>query len=113
MTIPYRIINLKEGLTTLDEARRRLAQELRCSPRPCIVKLIHGYGSTEKGGVVRVGIRKALFERKKKGEVRLFIEGEKFGMFDPASRELKAMCDSVADDGDWNNVNPGVTIVLL
>jgi hypothetical protein len=54
-------INLELDLPTLDEARRKVIAELRAAKREGVrvLKVIHGYGSTGKGGRLCVGLRKS------------------------------------------------------
>ena len=42
---------------------------------------IHGYGSSGKGGALRVGLRKSFGLRKKEGVIKEFIAGEDFSIF--------------------------------
>jgi hypothetical protein len=82
------IINVEEGLPTLEEARARLKVELdMCRNRDIqAAKIIHGYGSSGVGGVLRLGIRKSLISRRKEGQIKAVIFGEKWDIFDPSAR---------------------------
>jgi len=51
------VLNLKAGMPTVDQAKRRLLESLY-APRGAsgpVVKVIHGYGSSGKGGAIRSG----------------------------------------------------------
>jgi hypothetical protein len=56
-----RTYNVEAGLPTLDEARRMVAAEIKQAKREGgkVLKVIHGYGSTGKGGVLCDGLRKS------------------------------------------------------
>jgi len=60
-----RTLNLKEDMPTVPVAMARLERELALanSSRIAVVKIIHGYGSTGRGGDIRVAVQKALVER--------------------------------------------------
>ena len=108
-------INLEEGMPVVSEALKRMhsgLQEIRCS-RPKAVKLIHGYGSTGRGGKIRIGVREELMKMKQRKQIRDFIPGEEFGPADPSSRELVDRDRRISRDPDYGRINHGITIVVL
>jgi hypothetical protein len=58
---------VEAGLPTLDEARRLVIEEIKGAKREGVkvLKVIHGYGSSGKGGALYVGLRKSFRLRKK------------------------------------------------
>jgi len=46
-----------------------------------VLKVIHGYGSSGKGGALYVGLRKSFGLRKKEAVIKDFIAGEDFSIF--------------------------------
>ena len=108
-------LNLEDGMPTVEEAIGRLRiglQEMKVS-RVKVVKLIHGYGSTGRGGKIRTGIRNELAEMKRRGLIREFIHGEDFGPTDAASRRLADQEHRITKDPDYGSVNHGITMVVL
>jgi hypothetical protein len=110
-----RTFNVEVGLPTLDEARRLVIEEIRRAKRDGarVLKVIHGYGSSGKGGALCVGLRKSFGLRKKEGVIKDFIDGEGFSIFNPT---VLAMLESVPElrgDCDLNNTNEGITILWL
>jgi hypothetical protein len=77
------------------------------------VKFIHGYGSTGKGGRIRVETRRYLEEQRQKRRIRGFITGEDFSIFDEPTRAAFALCDDLRRDPDLDRHNNGVTIAIL
>lgn len=110
-----REINLELGLPTVDQALLRMERELTTTKKVgcTALKLIHGYGSTGKGGKIRTAVRRDLAKRKRDGEIRDWIPGEKFSIFESATLEAFASCDELRTDVDLNRYNTGVTIVVL
>jgi hypothetical protein len=110
-----RVVNLEADFPTLDEARRVLIQEVgrALTERVPVLKLIHGYGSTGLGGVLRHGIRKSLLLRKKEGLVLEIVFGEHWDIFDNATLRVLSLVPELRNDQDLERYNPGVTIVLL
>ena len=78
-----------------------------------VIKIIHGYGSSGKGGKIRSACRKLLKEYKAQGRVTLFIKGEDFSIFDVSTRYLIEKFPETSNDPDLGNANAGITYVLL
>ena len=110
-----RVFNVEADFPTLDEARRRVQEEIRRAKRERIkvLKIIHGYGSTGKGGTLNIGLRKSFKLRKKENVIRDFIPGEDFSIFNQRTLELVNDIPEIRGDPDLNATNEGVTILLL
>jgi hypothetical protein len=108
-------VNVKYDLPTADDAIRRITYYIRNGKGlgASAVKIIHGYGSTGKGGRIRLEARQYLQRQKDKGLIRDFVAGEKFSIFDDATRRAFAQCDELRRDPDLDRSNNGVTIVVL
>jgi len=108
-------LNIEAGLPTVDEARRRLLDELRQAKQSGViaVKIIHGYGSTGKGGALRGALRTSLLRRKKEGLVTRVIFGEKWNVFEEDARYAIERCPELRHDRDLNCSNEGITIAVL
>ena len=108
-------INLEEGMPVVSDALDRMhmgLQEMRFS-RLKAVKLIHGYGSTGRGGKICIGVRDELAKMKQQRQIKDFIPGEEFGPADPASRALADRDRKTTRDPDYGRMNHGITIVIL
>ena len=109
------VINLEEGMPVVEDAIRRMnlaIQECRSSGIRK-VKLIHGYGSTGKGGKICAAVRSELAGMKRRRLVKEYICGEAFGPFDAASRMLADQDRNITMDSDYGRGNHGITIVIL
>lgn len=62
MSNTMKTINIELEMPTVDEARRRLIEELKRAKAEgyYVIKLIHGYGSTGAGGALRHSLRSSL-----------------------------------------------------
>ena len=78
-----------------------------------VIKFIHGYGSTGKGGSIRVEARKYLGRLVSRGEIKGFVTGEQFSIFDEDTRKAFLVCDELRRDSDLERHNNGVTFVIL
>jgi hypothetical protein len=110
-----RTFNVEAGLPTLEEARRQVAEQIRQSKRQGVrvLKVIHGYGSSGKGGALCVGLRKSFALRKKEGAIREFVPGEDFSIFNRATLGLLETVPELRGDPDLDATNEGVTLLWL
>lgn len=108
-------VNIKADMPTSQEAIKRVTFSIRNgkSLGAAAIKIIHGYGSTGKGGKIRIDTRRYLQDQKDKKQIRDFITGEDFSIFNEATRSAFALCDDLRRDRDLDNHNNGVTIVIL
>ncbi|HVP11606.1 MAG TPA: Smr/MutS family protein [Phycisphaerae bacterium] len=115
MPSAIRIVSIKSGMPTVEEARARLKVELdrARSEGSLVLKLIHGYGSSGVGGTLRRGVRASLRKRLKEGQIRAFVPGEQWDIFNEAARRILEECPELASDQDLNHYNEGITLVLL
>lgn len=109
------IINLEQGMPTVEQARVKLDQALRTAKtrRLKALKIIHGYGSSGKGGAIKRDVQSYLAGKKRSGTIREFVPGDRFFPFDPAARAIVGSCPDLAKDSDYTRGNDGITIVLL
>lgn len=108
-------IDLEGGRPGAGEAVRimevRLTRFRMCGVS--FVKLVHGYGSSGRGGAIREAVRLRLAEMKKGGLIRDFIPGEDFGAFCVPVRMHPEWISVLSKDHDYENSNPGITIVIM
>lgn len=78
-----------------------------------VLKVIHGYGSSGKGGALCIGLRKSFRLRKKEGVIRDFVEGEDFSIFNATTLAMLEAASDLRGDCDLNATNEGVTLLWL
>ena len=110
-----RTVNVKDGMPTADVALRRvnMALTLAKSQGDKALKLIHGYGSTGPGGVIRTQTRRYLAEQKARGKLSAFIPGEAFSIFNETTLKAFGVCPALRQDSDLGRSNDGITIVIF
>jgi hypothetical protein len=115
MPAGIRVVNLEEGLPSREQAYKRLEEALARARKDGIaaLKVIHGYGSSGTGGTLRFAVRGFLRQRKDKGEIALFVNGESWSSFDARSKTLLARVPESLLDQDLGRANKGITLVLL
>ena len=106
-------VNLEHGFPTAEDARTRLATELEVARKKGVglLKLVHGYGSTGKGGTLRKSLRTMLLRMQNEGRIGRVIFGENWDLFDEPSRNLIERYPLIRGDRDIGASNAGITIV--
>jgi Smr domain-containing protein len=114
-SVRLRVVNLEKGLPDRKEAYRRVETALTQARKDGVpvIKFIHGYGSSGVGGVLRFAVRSYLRQRKEKGEVVCFVNGEALSSFDELSKQLVQHAPELLVDSDWGAGNKGITLALL
>ncbi len=115
MSSKLREVNIKADMPTASDAVKRVTFYIHNSRALgyTVVKIIHGYGSSGKGGKIRSEVRAYLSRQQQQGQIRGFIPGEDFSIFDTATRDAFSRCDDLRRDDDLERHNNGVTIILL
>jgi hypothetical protein len=109
------LVNLEEGFPSRNEALHKLETALSRARQKHIrvLKIVHGYGSSGVGGILRPLVRNFLRQAKERGEITLFVNGESFSSFDSRSKELLGQAAQLLLDKDLGRANRGITLVLL
>lgn len=109
------LINLKTDRPSADAAIKKMKLELMTLRRIGVtrVKIIHGYGSTGKGGSIRNAVRAELLEMARDEKIKAFCPGELFGPFEKQGRHILDIDSAFRSDSDWARSNDGVTLVAL
>jgi hypothetical protein len=83
---------------------------VRASSTVRIVKVIHGHGSSGKGGSTRTVVRNWAFHHRSR--FRAIIDGEVYGLFNPEVQDLRSEVGTF-DDPDLDRANPGITYIWV
>ena len=108
-------VNIKSDMPSADDAIKRITYNIKNAGAFGVsaIKIIHGYGSTGKGGIIRIEARKYLERQKKNGSIKDYITGEDFSIFDESTRKAFQVCDALRRDSDLERHNNGITLVIL
>lgn len=110
-----REVDLERGMPTVDQAVKQLTFYLHNSRAQGykVLKLIHGYGSSGKGGRIRTASRRYLEEAAGQGRIALYLPGERFTIFDDTARRALQQYPQLRLDRDLDRENRGVTFVFF
>jgi len=96
-----------------NDAEQMLENELqsaRLSKEGRVLKVIHGYGSQERPGVLKDVVRNWAYRNRAK--LLAVIPGEDYHMFDPKTIEMRKACGQMFDS-DLGANNPGITLIWI
>ena len=110
-----RTVAVKDGMPTVDEGRARLEDELGRARAAGVkvVRVIHGYGSSGRGGALRDACRALLVRELRAGRIRCFVPGEGYSRTTVAGRELMVKWPDLKAAERTDSGNPGITMVEL
>lgn len=109
------VINLEDGMPTVEAARLRMQHELQRARKSgaSAVKLIHGYGSSGAGGALRIELQRELRQASDQGSIRAVIAGEDWRISDKITWTLLQRFPEWKKDRDLGRNNRGISIVVL
>lgn len=108
-------VNLKTTRPDLQTALAIIQTEIQNAKAEdvSVLKVLHGYGSHGKGGIILIELRKYLLFLKKKGQIKDFFGGDDWNLFNQKTLQALKADKSIALDCDLNKSNPGITIIVL
>lgn len=103
-------VNIKSDMPTVADAEKRLEAAVKAGRKlgAGAVKIVHGYGSTGKGGKIRTAVRKMAAELSE-----TVIYGEDFSIFSEETRKAFGKCPDLRRDDDLDRHNNGITIIIM
>jgi hypothetical protein len=78
-----------------------------------VLKVIHGYGSTGRGGKIRDAVRRELGRMLARGEVAAVVPGEEYSSATLAGRDLLSRFKELKASERPDSSNHGITLVEL
>lgn len=107
-----RLINLEQGMPTVDAAVRRMKNDLSTAKMSgCKAAiLVHGYGSTGTGGVIKPAVRRNLSQPELIGIVKDWVAGENW---QTKKTLFLSYCPTLKEHTRHIDGNQGITVVLF
>ncbi|MFN2353473.1 MAG: Smr/MutS family protein [Desulfopila sp.] len=111
----HRVVNIEMGRPPLVTALQKLEREISRAreDKIAVVTIIHGYGASGRGGVIRQECRNTLDYMKDRKHIKEYIAGEHFTRKEGQTRALLRRLPHMVDDANLNRNNRGVTLVEL
>lgn len=110
-----KFVNLKEDNYNVEYALAIIEIEIESAKREgCVcIKVLHGYGSHGKGGVIGKALRHQLELWKRSGFIVDYFGGDKWNMFDKTTQKILLLDKSIYNDEDMGKANPGITFIQV
>jgi hypothetical protein len=111
----YKTVNLEHGRPFVAEAMEKLLHEIMAArlERVRVLSVIHGYGSSGKGGAIKSECRANLDYLWSTGKIKGFIPGEDFSGKNGPGKALLQRFPELAKNKNLTRKNPGVTLVIM
>lgn len=111
----HKTVNLEAGRPVVEVALNRCREVIDDAilNKINVITLIHGYGSSGKGGVIRSECRKTLDYMKSRRIISDYISGEEFHKKSGRVKTLLQRYPQLAKDRNLNQGNQGITLVIL
>ena len=108
-------VNIEYGFPTTEQAIAKMVSAIVVNKHNGVkaIKIIHGYGSTGRGGAIKLACKQKLILMKRLGNIRDFCEGEQFNSNSEAGIRVTSRLSNLKGDRDWKIPNPGITVVVL
>lgn len=110
-----KVVNLERGMPAAEDALRYLEVaivEARIQGIT-ILTVIHGYGSTGRGGKIRRECRKILDYKCSKGELQGYLPGEEFNRRKGPAKSVLRRYPKLLSDRNLDKGNQGISLVIL
>lgn len=111
----HKLINLKDGRPIVDAAMDKLVKAVDAAriESVTVLTVIHGYGSSGKGGAIRVACRELLKHLKDQKKIQQSIPGEQFDRRATRVKDIIRRFPALGTHSDLGKKNPGITIVIV
>ncbi len=111
----HKIVNIELGRPVVAAAMNKLdrAIENARGDDTAVLTVIHGYGSSGRGGTIRQECRRTLEYLESRGKIKKFIPGEKFARKEGQTRSLLRRFPELISNDNLNRGNRGVTLVVM
>lgn len=113
--VRFRTVDLGHRRLAAAEAVRRLGDEIDRAglSGTRYLRIVHGHGSTGRGGVIRTAVRAELAKLRGQKRIAGFIAGEKLSSDANEGRAFASRHPEARSWADWNAGNEGVTFVAF
>lgn len=111
----HRTVNLEKGMPFVEQAISQLHSALNEARllQVQVLTIIHGYGSSGRGGAIRKECRKILDYMCSSGEISNYIAGEDFHRRSGSVKDVLNRYPQLNGNGNLNRNNRGVTLIIL
>ncbi len=114
MASKIKYFNIKADMPDRVEASRRLMEILRTSKgKEKVIKIIHGYGSSGVGGIIKQTVHKLLRSELNSKKIRAYIPGEAIYSLMGFDDVIHRFDHLIKHDSDYKKGNDGITYIIF
>ena len=116
MTSRVKVLDIKSDFLSYEEALSKILIELEAlhfNKTIKVLEVVHGYGSSGKGGTIKKQLHILLPILKKQNKILDFIPNEKFSCKNEKYILFTKLYPELILDKNLNNLNPGITLIFL
>ena len=110
------VLNVENSKLTVSEALARIETEIdaiKLIKIPCVLKVIHGYGSSGNGGEIKKNLPYFLHNLKAKTKISDWAANSKFSPLSAKYKKYTKIFPALVLDSDLKNLNPGITLIFI
>ena len=114
--MPSRIqtYDIKSDMPDRIEAGNRLAEILRFSKgKEKVIKIVHGYGSSGVGGVIKEVVHRSLQKKINEGQIKAYIPGESLSKMMGFDEIIRTYNHLIKHESDYKKGNDGITYIIF
>lgn len=106
---------LKENMPLVSEAISALEAKIKSSRSKgvYVIKVIHGYGSSGKGGAIKEAVLSRLFTMREQGLIKNYQTGEEYFQFAGGRNYLLRKYPELKETWNADRGNKGMTLIEL
>ena len=110
-----RVVNVKKDMPNVDYAIYLCDKEIEYAKimHDKVIIVIHGYGSSGVGGLIKEVIMHHLSKLKKHKSIQDYVPGEMWADTNPVKEEICQQCPELILNSNLQNLNSGVTVILV
>ncbi len=108
-------VNVETGLPSVEEGVARLKRDIASARHSGVrvLRVIHGWGSSGKGGKLRDACRSFLSRELQAKRLKLVLPGDEYSRRAIAGRDLMSRYEDLKSSERSDSQNPGITMVEL
>jgi|SaaInlStandDraft_1057018.scaffolds.fasta_scaffold38301_3 hypothetical protein len=110
-----KVVNIKDDLPLVETALKRLDQQMSLARNEGYkaLKVIHGYGASGKGGVIKDEIHRVLHRLYVNDDIENWIPGEDFSGDYQDTLEILKTNQFLESDEDFRSANRGISLIIF
>ncbi len=110
-----KVVNLERGMPAAEDAIRFLEASIAEARNQgiTILTVIHGYGSSGKGGKIRRECRSILDYKCSRGELQGYVSGEEFNRRNGPTKSVLRRYPQLLSDRNLDRGNQGISLIIL